>query len=489
MNAWKMMGMTVLVSALILPPQSAVRAQDTNQIDQLKRQLEQVQENFEKAQRAQREQIEALTKQLNEVIQQQTAAAEQKKLEAQLAVDLATNQPATTASAQAMEKTPWSPAQPLTVARSGGSYLNMSFDGMFAVGGSSAQDVEALEYGGHDPKQNGFTVQNLEMTLDGKVDPYFKGQANIVLQINPDGETSVEAEEAFLETISLPWNLQVKAGQYYTQFGRINPQHPHTWDFVDQPLVIGRFLGPDGLRNPGAQVSWLTPTPFYSELFLSVQNSGGATATSFRDVTGTALITQRPGVETSVQNAGDMLYAPRYVMSFDLGDEHTLVLGGSGAFGPNASGQDGRTAIYGADLFYKWKSRHHDKGFPFVTWQTEYLYSHYSAAAFPGDLVFPPSAATTINNWGVYSQVSYGFRPRWVASLRGDYVTGQPGDFWTDPLLDDRYRISPALTFYPSEFSKIRLQYNYDHIQSVGVENSVWFQFEFLLGAHSAHKF
>ncbi|MBP9900966.1 MAG: hypothetical protein IT579_17695 [Verrucomicrobia subdivision 3 bacterium] len=489
MNPWKMMRMTVLVSALVLAPQSAVRAHETNQINQLKRQLELMQENFEKVQRAQREQIEALTRQLNEVIHQQTTTTEQKKLEAQLALDLATNQPAATASANALEKAPWSPAQPLTVARSGASYLNLSFDGMFAVGGSSAQDIEALEFGGHDPKQNGFTVQNLEMTLDGKVDPYFKGQANIVLQIDPDGETIIEAEEAFLETISLPWNLQVKAGQYYTQFGRINPTHPHTWDFVDQPLVIGRFLGPDGLRNPGAQVSWLAPTPFYSELFLSVQNSGGETATSFRDAAGTELITQHPGVDTSVENAGDMLYSPRYVMSFDLGDEHTLVLGGSGAFGPNASGPDGRTAIYGADLFYKWKSRNHDKGFPFVTWQTEYLYSHYDAAAYSGSPGFPASAATTINNWGLYSQVSYGFRPRWVASLRGDYVTGQPGDFWANPLLDDRYRISPALTFFPSEFSKIRLQYNYDHIQNTGVENSVWFQFEFLLGAHSAHRF
>ena len=85
--------------------------------------------------------------------------------------------------------------------------------------------------------------------------------------------------------------------------------------------------------------------------------------------------------------------------------------------------------------------------------------------------------------------MSYGFQPGWVASLRGDYVTGQPGDFWTNPLLNDRYRISPALTFYPSEFSKIRLQYNYDHIQNTGPENSLWLQFEFLLGAHSSHKF
>src|SRR5574341_996156 len=76
------------------------------------------------------------------------------------------------------------------------------------------------------------------------------------------------------------------------------------------------------------------------------------------------------------------------------------------------------------------------------------------------------------------------FRPEAYSDTVNDYVTGEPGDFWSDPVLDNRYRISPALTFYPSEFSKIRLQYNYDHIEGTGSENSIWLQFEFLLGAH-----
>jgi hypothetical protein len=220
-----------------------------------------------------------------------------------------------------------------------------------------------------------------------------------------------------------------------------------------------------------------------------VQNSQGETAFSFRDAEGAELIAQRPAVDTSVDNLGDMLYAPRYAMSFNFGDEHTVLLGASAAFGPNASGEHADTLIYGADLFYKWKARNHSKGFPFVTWQTEWLYSRYEAGAFPGDATNPALPAQTLRNWGMYSQVSYGFRRGWVASLRGDYVTGESGDFFADPVLNDRYRISPALTFYPSEFSKLRLQYNYDYIQDTGPENSVWLQIEFLLGAHAAHKF
>ena len=84
----------------------------------------------------------------------------------------------------------------------------------------------------------------------------------------------------------------------------------------------------------------------------------------------------------------------------------------------------------------------------------------------------------------------WGIKPRWVAGLRGEFVTGNDGAFdASDVFRSDRRRISPNMTWYPSEFSKIRLQYNYDHGQLFGDEHSVWMQVEFLLGAHAAHKF
>jgi len=58
-----------------------------------------------------------------------------------------------------------------------------------------------------------------------------------------------------------------------------------------------------------------------------------------------------------------------------------------------------------------------------------------------------------------------------------------------DPDRTGRWRISPNLTWYPTEFSKIRLQYNLDERNDIGTDHSVWLQFEFLLGAHGAHKF
>src|SRR5205085_1890452 len=204
---------------------------------------------------------------------------EQKKLEAELAADLAGAAPA---SGKIPAET--SPAMSAPTARAGSSYMNISYGSLMTGGWSSAINPAAqLELGDHDPHKRGFSLRNAEIAVDGAVDPYFKGFANIVLKLDEHNETSIELEESFVETTALPANLQLKAGQYFAAFGRQNAQHPHTWSFVDQPLILGRAFGPDGLRSIGAQLSWLAPTPFYTELFLSVLDGQGGTAFSFRN--------------------------------------------------------------------------------------------------------------------------------------------------------------------------------------------------------------
>ncbi|NUO09413.1 MAG: hypothetical protein HUU08_12170 [Candidatus Brocadia sp.] len=375
----------------------------------------------------------------------------------------------------------WSPAQPLTLWGMGKSYMNISFDGLFSAAASTAQDLEELETGAHDPNQRGFTLQQLETAFEGAIDPYFYGNAFIIFQIDKDGESLLEVEEAYLTSMSLPMNLQVKAGTFFTEFGRFNPTHPHTWDFADQPLVNGRFLGPDGLRNPGARISWMAPTDIYTELFFTVQNSQGETAHSFRNEDA---LFGREAVETRVRSMGDMLYTPRITTSFDLTEEQTILLGASAAFGPNSTGTDKDTLIYGLDIFWKWKSKYAEAGFPFVTWQTEVMGRRFEA----GKDINAGLPDETLDNWGTYSQIMWGLKKRWVAGLRGDYVDGEEDA--VDSLGFERWRLSPSLTFYPSEFSKIRLQYNYDDVLGDDTtEHSVFLQFEFLLGAHGAHKF
>jgi hypothetical protein len=465
----------------------AAQAQQTNELEQLKRQIQQMQESFDKVQREQRQQIEALTRKLDELTKSQSAEAEKKKLEEELAADLAKNQPGSTARTTNTTSAPWSPTQPLTIARAGSAYMNISFDALMDVGWSTTPDPSTfLQLGDHDPIKRGFSLRNAEISLDGAVDPYFKGFANIVLKLDKNNETDIELEETYFQSTSLPANLQLKGGQFFANFGRQNPQHPHQWAFVDEPLILTRTFGPEGLRNLGAQISWLAPTPFYTEAFLGVLDGQGGTAFSFRNPGEDSRFHGRTTLEQHLQGAGDLLYVPRIASSFELSDSQTLMVGASGAFGPNDTGTDRRTEIYGVDLYWKWKPANADAGFPFVSWQTEALYQHFAAGA-DASVSLP---AETLRDWGFYSQVLWGFKPRWVTGLRGEYVNGNnAADDANDVFRGERTRISPNLTFYPSEFSKIRLQYNYEHGELFGNEHSIWLQMEFLLGAHGAHKF
>lgn len=472
---------------------ASLQAQGTTEVEQLRKQVQ-----------LQQKQIDMLIRKVDELskaLPPTNAPApvkteDQKKLENQLAAELGTTNGPNGVAAQgaAVAQPTWSPAQPITVARAGSAYMNISFDALLDAGWSTAADPAArLELGDHDPQKRGFSLRNAEIALDGAVDPYFKGFANIVMKLDNNNQTSIELEEAYLQSTSLPANLQLKAGQFFAAFGRNNPQHPHAWAFVDAPVILEREFGPDGLRNLGVQLSWLAPTPFYTEVFLGILDGQGSTGFHFRNVgdndgTGTNRFAGRATVDRHLEGPQDLLYTPRVASSFEIGETQTLVAGLSGAFGPNDTGPHSRTEVYGADLYWKWKPANAAGGFPFVSWQTEGVYGRMGAGADPAAPV--PLPAENVIDWGGYTQVLWGFTPRWVTGLRGDFASGNSATFdVSDPTRGERWRISPVLTFYPSEFSKLRLQYNFDHDQFIGVQHSVWMQLEFLLGAHAAHKF
>ncbi len=372
-----------------------------------------------------------------------------------------------------------------TGAASSGSSLNIGLSGLFAAGGSSVDNAELanLQAGGHDPKVNGFTVQNVELTLGATVDTHFDAQANIVFQINSAGETVSELEEAYFVSRDLPWGLQLKGGQYFTEFGRQNNQHPHTWAFVDQPVILSRLFGGDGLRGQGVRASWLMPTETYSELTLGLQNAKGETATSFLNAVGEE-VGGHTLLDRQARGAKDLLYSARWLSGIDVSDTLSMNMGLSGLWGPNASGTGTKTQIYGADLYFKWQPVDSERGYPFAAWHTEVMQRRYEA----GD---PGSAGSEIlKDWGVFTQAIWGLKPRWEAGLRLEYASGD-GNSSTDPLRDTRRRLSPNLTWRFSEYSKVRLQYNRDWAEHLPQKtaNSVWLQFEFGLGTHMAHTF
>lgn len=379
---------------------------------------------------------------------------------------------------------------PITIAGGGKSFMNISFNGQFNAAASTSSQLSRLEASDHDPQQKGFNARNLELAFDGAVDPYFEGFANLVFKLDR-GETEAEFEEAFMQTTSLPYGLQVKAGQFFAPFGRINSQHPHVWDFVDGPLVNGALMGGDGLRGIGAQVSWVTPLPWYSQLMVAFQNGEGGTGYAFRNPGDDGTFMGRTTIDRTLHGMQDLVIVPRWENSLDINADNTVLAGLSAAFGPNDTGASSRTQAYAVDLFYKWKPANAEGGWPFVKWQTEAMMRRFEAGR--GDHNSFPFEET-FNDWGVYSQVVWGFKKDWTAGIRGDWLHMPDSRLDVDPFRQSRTRASAALTWYPTEFSKLRLQYNHDFLKSssfldAGDEDSVFLQFEFNLGSHGAHKF
>jgi hypothetical protein len=395
--------------------------------------------------------------------------------------------------------------------------IDISFDALIAAGTSTATDrqLEFLQGGGHDPRKRGFTVQNVELSFMGAVDPYLNAEAHIIYFIDPvTGDSQVELEEAFFTTQRLPFGLQLKGGQFLSEFGIINPSHPHQWEWLDQPIINTRLFGPDGMRAPGARLGWLTPLPWYSEFLFSMQNANGETMSSFlanEDFFLERSIGGRPFVPREVHSLNDLVYLGHWTNSWDLSNEVTMKLGFSGTYGPNATGPDGQTLIYGADLKMKWRPVKNFRGWPFLLLQSEIMRRNYYADKFflsasnsaSGNPIYLPKE--TLVDWGLYAQLLWGFRHNWAAGFRFEYATGSGDDvlvnFQTgnatplsrnlDPFRDDRYRISPLIEWLPTEFSRLRLQYNYDRYKFPDWRNAstIWLGVEFMLGAHAAHKY
>lgn len=400
--------------------------------------------------------------------------------------------------------------------------LDLSLDVLAAAGWSGADDEQLLllQGGGHDPRRRGFTLQQAELSMKGAVDPYFTGEAHLVYFIDPEGESSFELEEAFATTTSLPFGLhergaQLEMGHFFTEFGRINPQHPHQWDWMDQPVVNTRFFGEDGMRAPGVRLGWLLPLPWFSELHVGAQNANGETMLSFLasdEAFEERPIGGRPFDDVGVGSPADLLYLARWVNGVELSDTVSAQLGASYVTGPNATGPDGRTHILGGDVVVKWRPLASERGWPFVTFQAEGMGRRYEADGF--DLCLDDDCEDTVGvgsddleDWGFYAQLLYGFRRGWGAGFRVEHAGGSGHDFdqdasladgapvfdsrEDDPFRSDRTRIAPLLVFHPSEFSRLRLQANYDWTEGPELDDalSVWAGIEFLFGAHAAHAY
>ena len=304
--------------------------------------------------------------------------------------------------------------------------------------------------GGHAPTANGPAIQGAELAGSASIDPYFRVDMAF-------GLYHLHIEEIYATTTALPWNLQIRAGQFKSNVGRHNPTHLHSWHFVQHPLANEFMFGAEGLALPGVELSVLFPLPWYVELIGALQmGSAGA----FR---------------TGSTSFKDFIYPIRLVQFFDL---NTVL-------GPSQSGADvgNRSYAYGADLMLKWRpiGQGHD-GYRFVAWVTE---GWFRQMEVPDDLW---------QDAGGYSDLIFGIAKRWETALRAELwrrISGanENAEVRRTPFGVNAVRGAADVSFMPSHFSRIRLQYYYERISGYDDNHAVMLQLEVSAGAHGAHKY
>jgi hypothetical protein len=429
-------------------------------------------------------QIRAEIKQMRETYEARIAALEQRLAEAEKPA-AAPDKPATPAEAPEATQaaTPGAPAvaaanafNPAISLILSGTYANLSQDpNNYQITGFIPSGDEV------GPPSRSFSLGESELALSANIDPYLRGEFTLALA----SDNSVSVENAYIQTLALPYGTTLRAGRFYSGIGYINEQHAHTWDFVDLPLAQNAFLGGQ-YADDGVQIGWLAPTNTYFELGGEI-GSGHNFPGSDQDKNGIG------GWSVFAHTGGD------------VGDSHSWLAGLSylhdspkdREFSDNdlTSAFTGTSRLWLADLVWKW-APNGDATRTSFKFQGEYYWLDQS-----GELTYDTGGAGLTSNFssrqsGWYAQGVYQFMPRWRTGVRYDRLSYGSVDTGTIPLGDlpilqdyNPTRTSIMFDYSPSEFSRFRLQLARDKSHKDYPDNQIMLQYITSLGAHGAHRY
>jgi hypothetical protein len=330
--------------------------------------------------------------------------------------------------------------------------------------------------------------RSIELNIAAAVDPFAKGYA--VINASADsatGEATMGVEEAALQTTSLPWNLELKAGRFFGEFGKLSYIHDHELPFVNRPLVLDQYIGGES-RTDGAQLSWLPPLSHYVSVVGGFGNGFGGDSPL-----------NNPGTYRSLSGFN---YFGRVSTYFDLTPDMQLETGISGLINPNTQDRGGLDSFTGPDGVPLTEQERRVAGFDLklsyvplrnnqfkrVDWGTEVLYSD-SRYIFDPDGSLATSGAFSgdeyrhnVGSVGLYSYLTYKWHRQWSAGFLFDFVEDAADEN------NHTFAYSPYITLALSHWNQLRLQYTHtDHGASSGLksDDAVYLQWSWIIGAHS----
>ncbi|GAA0780565.1 MULTISPECIES: hypothetical protein [Pseudomonadati] len=344
-------------------------------------------------------------------------------------------------------------------------------------------------------RAEGFGLGETELAISANIDDMFYGKMTAVLASH-DGETEVELEEAFIQTMGLPEGLSVRAGRFLSDVGYLNNQHLHTDSFADRPAAYRAFLGghyfDDGLR-----VSIVAPTDIYWNLGFEAfkgDKMRAADEHGERDFSNIGVYSAFTkfggdiGVDSSWQLGLAYLRNENGKLLGEEEDEHVDDEHDHGGHAHSAKYTGENTYI--ADFVYKWAPNGNYK-YQHLTLSGEYFRVTDIFAMEEHDEHEHEAFSNNDYHQGWYVSSVYQFSPNWSAGLRYGQVDSYEahGDH-LDPQKLKETEFSVA--WHHSHFSTVRLQYtnqqgtNFDGFEN---DNIITLQYVMTLGAHGAHQF
>jgi hypothetical protein len=452
------------------------------EIEDLKRQMALMEEQL-RFLRQKVEQLEAKPAAAQEPVKPAPAAADEKLKRLEEKVDAAVEASRKTVASQ------FNPAISLSIDTIG-SYKSHS-QGFNPGDGTPGTRDAGQPVNNSRPAGADFNLRSAELFISADVDPFTRAYASINASADASNfdTATVQVEEAAIVTTRLPYNLTVRGGRFFANFGTLAGRHNHDLPFVDRPPSLNVFVGGES-QTDGVELSWLAPTPFYLKMTGAVGNKFGS---DFHD--GVSNTNSRP--------IKGLTYMGRLQTYFDINDDHNVELGGSIAETPNFEdvANTGRyeRRLVGVDFKYRW--------FPLGSGLRQSL-------TVAGELLHDVGDADPVNGgprrdvvgnpvrqgaWGGYAYAEYRLSKQWRPGFRFDYYQVQ-----SEPLLvtnsftglpastrnaaghrTDNQTWSPYLSWYPSEFQRLRLQYNRSNLGNANDANEFFLQWTVFLGSHS----
>ena len=367
--------------------------------------------------------------------------------------------------------------------------LSVVLDGGFASTKSDPEDYSIAGFDVGEPEGRvegeGFYAGHNEITASSNIDDKFYGQATLVIAEH-DGDTEIELEEAYIQTLGLGYGTTIKAGRMLPVFGYLNERHLHQDFFVERPLAYQVFLG-GHMFDDGIEVSTILPTETYSEIGIGAFRGANYPATSDEGV-GLYKAHARVGGDidesTSWRVGAHYLHAEPKARAAGAGHAH----GGST---PSTLSFTGDSDLYAVEAKLEWGPNGNN------TEQNLELRAEYFIRQEDGnydDGTDTPAFDGTAQ--GFYAQAAYKFMPEWSIGARYDHLMPEE-DIDADlhgTSLDAEGHEPKASTFSlqyaPSEFSRIRASYaNADLSAEAPTDHRFFINFQVSLGAHGAHKY